>query len=1028
MAYDIKFNVAQTGAETIDQITAKMTVMKAQITATGLEMRQTANRVADAEKQMAEAVTAGHTKIADEISKVATEERAALDGLVVKQRELKASLEALTPATKSATAAQVEYTAATREQSEAAEAQAAATVQVTEATTRMVPAIAAANAEFALMEGRLPTRALGQMAVNVLGLGPLLQSLFPLLGAVAFVEVLGQMIGKVGDLYNKWDPVVKAETLALEQMKKLNAEYDKAASEDRTFKLDKIEREQGKAERLRAESGYAGADLVSDTDAVTILQRRIAEDNAKIKAGTSNRGNWDASGKAVDTLDRDALAALRHRDDVLRPQLETARELVTRDTSHVGDLQAKTIAAQKQQDDKEAREQREAGAPARELKKRQDQGVIGANKELGTLSAKELSDTEKIKADRQAIQDQLKADGLLTTARLAVEQAITAELLKQYQVKLDKDAVGIASAFGEWQITSAERQRRGLLEDLEHSRDPHEFDEYNKTEAAKRVAGGDLAASDSSQVRRQLQATIRANSARGGGPGGAQGAAADMQAQLTAAKQIFDIEQKRINLYDDADQKIKDNGANAKQAAESVYQAQAQYEESLDELREKNLEKYHKDAVSIFDALTNRQVGAGRALGLLLKKDALSEGGTLFGNVVGPMLQQAGQGVAGAIPGSWGKTLKGTMLDPGNKAIPDAAQAAIMTNTDKTVGWLAKIYQTISGQTSASDPSSADPASAISMAAANPLTNPLSAMSAMATSSLPAALSSGPLAAITKALGLAGGGIGSVFSGNALSNVLGLGTPGATTNLSGPLAGMSVALPGYAPTTGQSIASGVGLAATLGAGAFGIVSGLHAGGAGGALTAAGSAVGMAAAITTNVAKLMSVATPFLSAVPIIGSIAAIALPLIGSLLGSGPVQRANQINQELSANQYIAPQALNLTQSSNGNFTDFNARGQIRTSDFSAVPTVRQGSVWEQTHGLFGPPPTYYDVPGTQTGQFNPATAAKPTTVINVNAMDVASFADFADKHHIAIGNAAAKNLQNVHGALATEVHRTANG
>jgi hypothetical protein len=656
------------------------------------------------------------------------------------------------------------------------------------------------------------------------------------------------------------------------------------------------------------------------------------------------------------------------------------------------------------------------------------------------------------------------------------------------------------------------------------------------------------------------------------------------------------------------------------------------------EIREKDLEKYKRDSESIFDALINRQLGAGHALTLLLRKEALGQGAKLFANATAPILKTAGETLAGAVPASFRPFTKDTIFDPANRAVPgasDATQAATAANTGKTADWLAQIFRAMTGGSApvaspaaatapaklpgilayargggppvgvpslvgeegpelfvpttpgtiltAADtkrllasgilafaegggppvsvlPAGANAPSPAALAIAQalddntqatgvltksigqlysgitgnspdssvgsaPAPNSLAGSLAQPVAALPAlspytasgagygmppgiidqisgaaplgtgilatlstlraqALSpSGggggavvetgtALASIAKLISGAGGGVSSVVRGDALSNILGggSGTPGVTVDLLGgegtggggfvsaptstaptpglvaplpvsygglanPLDGMSVSLPGYTPTTGQQIASGVGLAATIGAGTMGIISGLSQGGPRGDLTAAGSAAGIAGAVVGNVAKLLGAATPLLSAIPIIGSIAAVALPLIGSLFGNGPTQRANQINQELSANQYIAPQALNVTQSSNGNFTDFDARGNIRTSDFSAVPTVRQGFVWEQTHGLFGPPPTYYNVPGGQTSQFNPTTAAPAATIVNHNyaagaiqAIDTQTFAEAIDKAHVAVGNAAAKNLQNMHGALATEVQRAANG
>jgi hypothetical protein len=151
-----------------------------------------------------------------------------------------------------------------------------------------------------------------------------------------------------------------------------------------------------------------------------------------------------------------------------------------------------------------------------------------------------------------------------------------------------------------------------------------------------------------------------------------------------------------------------------------------------------------------------------------------------------------------------------------------------------------------------------------------------------------------------------------------------------------------------------------------------------------------------------------------------------ALPLIGGLF-NGPQQRANAIGQELSSAQYMAPTAINMTQSSSGTFTDFDAKGNIRTSNFSPYPQTTNPSLWQQTHGLFGPPPTWYDVPGGQTSQFGAPVAPVVQHIYqagSIQTMDAGSFHDFAQKNSFAIGEAAGKNLQAVHGTLATEVDR----
>ena len=90
--------------------------------------------------------------------------------------------------------------------------------------------------------------------------------------------------------------------------------------------------------------------------------------------------------------------------------------------------------------------------------------------------------------------------------------------------------------------------------------------------------------------------------------------------------------------------------------------------------------------------------------------------------------------------------------------------------------------------------------------------------------------------------------------------------------------------------------------------------------------------------------------------------------LLGSLLGTGPQQRQKDIFNALSSNQYLAPTALNVTQGPGGNYEDFDARGNLRTSNFSAVPTVAEPYI---TSRVVNGQRTYYDVPGGQLAPYS---------------------------------------------------------
>jgi hypothetical protein len=964
MSYDIRFNVAQTGAETIDQITGKLVVMKTQVSAVASEMTQAAKRVSDAEAQMAAAVSAGNTQWATSLADVVAKEKVGLETLVAKHRELKAGVD-----------------------------------EVTSSFTRMTPAVTAANAEFALMEGRLPTRALGQFATNVLGLGPILQMAFPVFGAIALGEVLVSIGGKMTALIGQFDPLVRAEDRAKETTKALTSEFKKLNDEIARMANANFEDTFGKTAGLAHQAAGLVVGSQGARNMAGGIPVEIAELNAKKARLNAAAPFADADTAAqIQTDIRETDIALQEKYHQLAAFQEQI-QVTTGESSHLSTESLKS-------EDATRAEQIRAGI---EATRRNSEFTRDSVARASDAQAKSGSDPyATVHGEIQARLDKAAQSGVgvsseamaaATRETIARNSEITRGLIKRAQTegaRLPEELKKLVHGENEPSDATSKQSGADMLYELRKA-----ITQGDKTHADDRAVGIDDASSDVSRVRRQLQSAMRANSTRGGGPGGAQGAGLDYQAQLSAAQRVFDIEDKRVALYDNENEKIKDNAANKKQLAESQYQAEAQYAEQLDDLREKNLDKYRKDAESIFDALTNRQLGAGHALTQLLRKDALSEGSQIFGNVIGQhVLQPMGQAIAGAMPSSLGGILHGTVLDPANKAIE--------SHTKDAADYLKHIDQTISGDPSASG--SAPAGVSPSAGAAGSAAGILGGLSSAATSG-----GTGILGTIAKAIGSIGGGIGSVFSGDALSTLLG---QTETKDSSGNW---------NATSTGDRVGAGVGLAATLAGGAFGILSGIHQGGVGGALTATGSAVGSAAVVAENITKLIAPLSSALSVIPIVGSIAAIALPLIGGLLGQGPTQRANQINQQLSSNQYIAPQALNVTQDSGGNFTDFDARGNIRTSDFSAVPTVRQGSIWEQTHGLFGPPPTYYNVPGTQTGQFG---AVTPTTVVNnnINAMDVQSFAEFADKNHIAIGNAAARNLQNIHGALATEVHRTANG
>lgn len=405
--------------------------------------------------------------------------------------------------------------------------------------------------------------------------------------------------------------------------------------------------------------------------------------------------------------------------------------------------------------------------------------------------------------------------------------------------------------------------------------------------------------------------------------------------------------------------------------------ATLEYMSALAEHAAKQKEEFRNVAGSLFDAATS---GNRRAIPDFVRSQALNLGRTVTENAAG----MAWNTVKGSIPrvsdpeSTIGKLLKGTPFgaDP-LKVATDLNTAATIANTTALARALA--------------------------------TSPTSGGGG-----------------IPSAAGSAAAGFGSLSSslstdaGNAIGGDIGDGLPMSSASMS-PTGALAKSA-GPVSFGSSALGKDIGLGAAAAGGGFAAFSDFKSGGAKNDIAGAGALLGSGAAIAAMFG-------PAGAPVALGLGIAAMATSLIAAVMPDPHVVRENAINKALAQNQYVAPQALNVTQDSSGNFSDFDARGNLRSSNFSAVPSVRQGSIWEQTHGIFGGPPTFYDVPGSQTSQFGAPTApppAPPVTNIYVSAIDAPSFHAFAQKNAQIFGNATAKALQDGHGALATEVQRTA--
>jgi len=211
---------------------------------------------------------------------------------------------------------------------------------------------------------------------------------------------------------------------------------------------------------------------------------------------------------------------------------------------------------------------------------------------------------------------------------------------------------------------------------------------------------------------------------------------------------------------------------------------------------------------------------------------------------------------------------------------------------------------------------------------------------------------------------------------------------------------------GHAPAAGQfgnskfaGKAAGVAAAAAGGFAAFGD---FKTGGVKNDVAGVGALLGSAAGI----AAATGVGAPVALGL----GITAAATSFVAGLLPDPKKIREDAITKEIERNKYLAPTALNISQDGSGNYTDFDARGNLRTSAFRAVPTVSQPYTWWKGN-------TPYDVPGSTLSPFQQPRAP---VIINHNyapgaiqTMDAGSFHEFAQKNANAIGEATATHIQD---------------
>lgn len=249
-------------------------------------MSQTVSTVKSAAQSMAQAMQTAQVATQNLASAQAELGRAAIDG----NAQAATIIGQYAEAARQAEAAVQELASAQQSQSAAAIENASANEAAAPATARVgVSARQSATAGIGILEGRMQSgnRAAGAFLATTLGLGPVLEAAFPIVGVIALGEVLVDVAGKIANIY---DEFVNLRALQNETFKEMIAdegtEIQLSNEQLRLLRERSVLAAQtvgGKTGRsARGEEAGANFDLSQAKNDLAIVNAQIAEFQSRV--------------------------------------------------------------------------------------------------------------------------------------------------------------------------------------------------------------------------------------------------------------------------------------------------------------------------------------------------------------------------------------------------------------------------------------------------------------------------------------------------------------------------------------------------------------------------------------------------------------------------------------------------------------------------------------------------------------------------------------------------------------------------
>lgn len=840
--------------------------------------------------------------------------------------------------------------------------------------------VQAASAAIRGLEGSLSIRAVEQFTTKFLGLGAIFQVAFPLVGAIAFFEVIAKGGEKIYELVRSWDPVVQAQKRATDSVEEYNKSIDKSIKKLTELSDKEFERAHGKAalDRLQADrfdfgARYGQREIDQTRGEIQRLQGILKTGTVPAHFETTHTQGFGATlfspaipsetkDKFVDTVQSKEAQAAAIDIKTLQAKLESlqleqrtnSKESENKDSDAAkrgadeAKRQADAIASTlKRVDDALKQQQYSLLSPIARIQAQGDNHLQDTLAELGKHGANESQKSEATAKIQEAISIQVDSelDKLLGAfgpngERIRAKSTlpdITDESLQE------KRNLGVASRQFSRGLTSSVSEDQKAITTGKQTFDLYIREEQKQAEA---------------QANRTLRLAQLQN-----GPGG-EGRAVEQsyQTRLELAEKLFDITARKINIEVAAADQEKALAEARVKREDEIFQARQEHEQAIAQLQRKALDEARTQAGKLFDAVTSRnpsqalqQFGIGELKGL---------GRTAFQNIAGPKIEGITSSIASIFPASGpiGDALKGSILDPTKNG---DQQKRTADNTADIAKWTKATVDLLAGKTTTDGASflsggaagaGADGAPSIpflspslSPGTANALFGPVLGASLSGDS---ASASGGLLASLSGSLKQFGGGA-SIFARQ--------GAPAVWDAITGDSGGTGAERAGV-------IAGAAGAAI---AGYEGVASGVKQGGVGGYSKAVASGAATAAAFDPE-----PISKAILETVAIVGGV-------VSAIAGNNPQKRDAAITKYLAQNQFQAPKQQTASFDLTGHYTDFDKTGQVRSSNLSPYSTAQEPYTQRWQGGFFG-------VPGQTTSPGGSPFPASSPTVINltIHALD----------------------------------------